>query len=57
MEEYSFWEEEKYAHLDQKHKQLQDEYYDHVEQLRSNDVKEILKDLETCNHLQDDEMT
>ena len=51
VEEYSSWEEDKSAHLDQG--QLQD----HVEQLRSNDVKAILKDIETCNQLQDDDMT
>ena len=47
MEEYSSWEEEKYAHLDKK--QLQDGNWVHVEQLRSNDVK----DIESCNQIQD----
>ena len=55
MEESSSSEEDKSAHLDQG--QLQDGNWDHVEQLKSNDVKAILKDLETCNQLQDDDMT
>ena len=42
--------EEKYAHLDQE--KLQDGNWDHVEQLRSNNVKS----LESCNQLQDDVM-
>ena len=53
MEESSSWEEEKSAHLDKKHKQLQDGNWDHVKKLRSNDVKA----LESCNQLQDDVMT
>ena len=57
MEESSSWEEEKSAHLDKKHKQLEDGYWDHVEQLRSNDVKVILKDIESYNQLQDYVMT
>ena len=58
LEEYSSWEKDKSSHLDKKNKQLQDGYWDHVEQLVSNDnVKSILKDIETCNQLQDDEMT
>ena len=55
LEESSSWEEDKSAHLDQG--QLQDGNWDHVEQLKSNDVKAILKDIETCNQLQDDDMT
>ena len=55
LEESSSWEEDKSAHLDQR--QLRDGTWDHVEQLKSNDVKAILKDLESCNQLQDDEMT
>ena len=55
LEEYSSWEEDKSTHLDQG--QLQDGNWDHVEQLKSNDVKEILKDIETCNQLEDDDMT
>ena len=54
LEEYSSWEEDKSAHLDQG--QLQDGNQDHVEQLKSNDVKAILKDIDTCNQLQDDDM-
>ena len=38
LEELSSWEEEKYAQLDQEHKQLHDGNSDHVEQLRSTDV-------------------
>ena len=36
LEEYYSWEEEKYVHLDQEHPE--DGNWDHVEQLRSNDV-------------------
>ena len=57
MEESSSWEEDKSPHLDEKHKQLQDGNRDHVEKLGSNDVKVILKDIETCNQIQDYEMT
>ena len=51
LEEYSSWEEEKSAHLDQE--QFQDGNWDHVEQLRSNDVKT----LKSYNQLQYDAMT
>ena len=44
-------EEDKYSHLDQE--QLRDGKWDHVEQLRSNDVKA----LESCNKIQDDVIT
>ena len=50
MEEFSSLEEEKYAQLNQKHRQLQEyENWTHVEQLRSTDERE--KVLENSNHV------
>ena len=37
MEEFSSLEEEEYAQLDHEHRQLQDENWTHVEQLKSTD--------------------
>ena len=42
-------EEEKYAQLNQKHRQLQDENWTHVEQLKSTD--ERVKVLENSNRV------
>ena len=39
MEEFSSLEEEENAQLNQKHRQLQDENWTHVEQLRSTDER------------------
>ena len=49
MEEFSSLEEEEYAQLNQKYRQLLDENWTHVEQLKSTDKRE--KVLKNSNHV------
>ena len=49
MEEYSSFEEEECAQLNQEYRQLQDENWTHVEQLKSTDKR--AKVLEDLNHV------
>ena len=55
MEEFSSLEEEKYAQLNKKRRQLQDENLTHVEKLRSTD--ERAKVLENSNHVRKKQQT
>ena len=55
MEEYSSLEEEEYAQLNQKYRQLLDENWTHVEQLKSTDERE--KVLENLNHVRNTQTT
>ena len=48
-------EEEEYAQLNQKYRQLQDENWTHVEQLKSTDKRENF--LEILNHVRSNEET
>ena len=48
-------EEEENSQLNQEHRQLQDENWTHVEQLRSNDERE--KVLENLNHVRKTQAT
>ena len=49
MEKFSSLEEEEYAQLNQEHRQLQDENWTQVEQLRSTNERE--KVFENSNHV------
>ena len=55
MEEYSSLEEEEYAQLNQKYRQLLDENWTHVEQPKSTDERE--KVLENLNHVRNNQET
>ena len=48
MDEYSSLEEEEYAQLNHKYRQLLDGKYNHVEQLKSTDERKVIENL---NHV------